>query len=521
MNVEPRSQTCGDLRAGPARGPTDGAPHPQTDAGGAHPGSAPAPSHGWRTAIGTVQLLIVQAVALVLGFAISVALTRGMGPERYGLYAVAVTTVTWVELSLSGLFYQPGIKFVAEAERWQELASALLQVKFALSVGAAVLLAVLASPLARWLRSPQLAPYLQVLALSLPITGLTGIHRSTLLARGAFGRANLPALFYWPVRLLLAVLLLRQGWSVWAGIAALLGASLVELGIARLLVRPSLLRRAPFPLRSFLAYSLPLFVSSISIRLLTRVDLLLVQALSGAAAAGFYAAAHNLTLIPLGFLGSALSSPLLSTLSRLGRDRHPAEARSIVQTAVRFLVCLLPFAGLVAGAASQTVNLLYGTAFLPTAPLLAWLIFGALALTLVGVCGTLLTAAGKPGWALRVTAPLLPAAVLAHWLLIPRYGAPAAAAITSIGALLGALACLAATVRVWETRIPAGTVARSILITVAAYAAGRAWPAQGAALLLKLAVLCLAIVLAFVLLGELSAAELRQVRVLARSRLKR
>jgi O-antigen/teichoic acid export membrane protein len=482
---------------------------PNGSAGSSRPGGAL--SHGWRTAIGTLQFLAVQAVALVLGFAISIALTRGMGPERYGLYAVAVTTLTWVELSISSLFYQPTIKFVAEAERWQELTSALLQVKFAVSVGAALLLAVLAPTLATWLRSPQLAPYLQVLALSLPITGLTGAHRSALVARGAFGRANLPGLLYWLARLLLAVLLLRQGWSVWAGIGALLGASLLELFVARLFVRPSLLHHRSFPLRRFLSYSLPLFLSSMGIRLLTRIDLLLVQALAGAAAAGFYGAAHNLTLIPLGFLGSALSSPLLSTLSQLGRGEHQEEARSIVQVALRFLLCLLPFASLVAGAAAQIVNLMYGAAFLPTAPLLAWLIFGALALTAVGVCETLLTAAGKPGWTLPLTAPLLPAAALAHWLFIPRGGAVSAAAVTTMAAALGALACLTAVVHVWRIRPPFRTAARSMLISIVAFALARSWPLGAVALLLKLTLLALGIVLAFLALGELTTDELHQV----------
>ena len=474
--------------------------------------------HGWRTAIGTLQFLAAQAVVLVLGFALSIALTRGLGPERYGLYSVAVSVMLWTEMSITSIFYQPSVKFLAEADHWEAMASAVARTEFTISVGAALLLAILAAPLASWLQAPQLAPYLCILALSLPITGLTSVHRSALVARGAFGRSTLPSLFYWPARLLLAMLFLRQGWSVWAGIWGLIGAAIVESAVARLLMRLPLLQPASFPLRRFLTYSVPLFLNSMGIRLLTRVDLLLVQALAGAAAAGFYGAAHNLSLIPLGFLSSALSSPLLATLSRLGKDPHQEEARSIIHVALRFLICLLPIAGLVAGAAPQLVALLYGTAFLPTAPMLAWLIFGALALTVVGVCGALLTAAGKPGWTLPLTAPLLPAAALAHWLLIPRFGAVSAAAVTSVAAVLGAVACLLAVARVWRIRLPLRTAARSALLAMLAYALGGLWPLTSAALLLKLALFAAVIVLAFVALGELSTEELRQLRALAHTR---
>lgn len=474
---------------------------------------APAPpGPAWSTALGTLQFLAAQAIALLLGFAISVVLTRALGPELYGLYSVAVVIINWIDLSLASLFHGPSIKFVAEAERWHEMASALVQAEGVLSAIVALLLISLATPFAQLLRAPTLAPYLRLLALSLPITGLSRAHRSALIAQGAFGRSILPALAYWPVRLLLALFLLHRGLSVWAGVWALVAASMVELLVTRLFVRPSLLQRFHFPLRRFWAYSLPLSLNSMSIRLVTRVDLLLVQALAGAAATGFYGAAQNLSLIPLGFLGSALSSPLLSTLSRLGNEQRTEEAQAIVRNALRFLLCLLPFAALVAGGAGQIVRLLYGPAFLPTAGMLAWLIIGALALTVIGVCSSLLTAAGRPGLTLPLTAPLLPVAVIGHYLLIPKFGAAAAAAVTSMAAILGSLACLVVVMDIWGVQLPLATALRSLVLSAFAYVVAALWPAQGALLLLKLAFLATLLALAFVLLGELTRAEMEQLR---------
>ncbi len=477
-------------------------------------------SHGWRTAIGTLQFLAAQAVALALGFAVSIILTRTLGPDRYGLYAVAIAVVMWIEQSITSVFYQPTVKFLAEAASWEPVAATLIRAQLAVSIAAGALLAVLAAPLATWLVAPGLTPYLRLLALSVPITALARGHQCTLVGRGAFGRSTLPSFLYWMARLTLVAVLLQMGLSIWAGIWAWILAAAVELFAFRLLVHPPLWQRSSFPLRTLLSYSAPLFLNSMVLRLLTYVDLLLVQARAGTGAAGWYSAAQNLTLIPLGFLGAALASPLLSTLSHLKGQQDQA-ARSLVTQALRFLLCLAPFAALVAGAASQIVNLMYGPTYLPASPMLAWLICGALALTLLSVCGALLTAAGRPGWTLPLTAPLLPAATLAHWILIPRHGAVAAAAVTSAAAVLGALGCLAAVAHIWQVRLPLRTIARSAAIAAGAYALARAWPLTGLALIVKLGLLAVLVVLAFVALGELSGQELQQLRALARWQLAR
>lgn len=475
--------------------------------------------HGWRTVIGTLQFLGAQAAALALGFGVSILLTRALGPEHYGLYSVAIAVVMWIEQSIASVFYQPSIKFLAEATQWRQVASALIRAQFAISVAAALTLVILAAPLAAWLRSPDLTPHLRLLALSIPITGLARGHQTALIGRGAFGRSTLPSFLYWIMRLLLVLALLQIGLSVGAGIWSWIGAATVELFVFRLLVRPPLLQRSTFPLRTLVSYSAPLFLNSMALRLLTQVDLLLVQARAGAVAAGWYSAAQNLTLIPLGFLAAALSSPLLATLSRLRGQQHQA-ADTIATQAVRFLLCLIPLAGLVAGAAAQTVQLIYGATYLPASPMLAWLMLAALALCVVTVSGVLLTAAGKPGWTLPLTAPLLPAAALAHWVLIPRYGAASAAVVTAAAATLSALGCLAAVTQVWRIRLPRRTAARSTLIAAAAFGLARVWPLTGVALLLKLAFLAAATVLAFVVLGEFSIEDMQRLRALSLSQLR-
>jgi O-antigen/teichoic acid export membrane protein len=151
---------------------------------------------------------------------------------------------------------------------------------------------------------------------------------------------------------------------------------------------------------------------------------------------------------------------------------------------------------------------------LPAAPLLAVLIFGALALVMIAVTTAILTAAGKPGWTFVLTGPLLPLALAGHLVMIPRLGMIGASLVTTLLAGLGAAATVLAVHRCWRILPPWETLMRSLLISGGAYVLAVLWPAPGMLLVFKLPVIGLLISLSFLLLGEFSAAEIALARSL-------
>nr|MBC7245077.1 oligosaccharide flippase family protein [Chloroflexota bacterium] len=467
------------------------------------------------TALGTFQLSAAEVLGLVLGFGISVILTRRLGPALYGLYSVAVTVVLWIELGIHYMFHQATIKFLAEASDWQKTASALVQAGLLVGLAAAALLAMSAPILAAWLKAQELVLYLRLLALDIPLYALASGHKSTLIGRSAFAKGALPGIWYWSARLLLVIMFTGLGLSAPGALLAIVGSSAVQFIVTRFFIRPALLKRASFPLRPILGYALPLFLHGTSLRVLTRLDLLLVQGLGGTAAvAGYYGAAQNLAIVTLGTLASSLSSPLLSTVTKLRQAGQEDAAREMTAQALRLLLCLLPFAALVAGASTEIVQLAYGDFFSPAAPLLSWLIFGGVALLILSVCSALLVAAGKPGVTLILTSPLLPLAVAGHCLLIPRYGSIGAAAVTTVVLGLAALGGVLGACRFWEVHPPLGSAVRSSAISVLAYIVAAFWSTPGFLLVGKLLVIGAAILLAFLLLGGFSAREFALLRSL-------
>ncbi len=365
-----------------------------------------------------------------------------------------------------------------------------------------------------------IAMYLILFAIDIPLFCLAYAHRSILVGVGGFNqRANATA-GRWIARLLLILLLVELGLSIPGAILSTIGASIVELAISRCYIRPSLLTRSSFPARQLANYAVPLFMFALSMRLYDKLDLFALKVLGGTAAeAGFYGAAQNLSLIP-GIFSLSFSPLLLSSLSRTLHNGDIESAKKMSQNALRAIAAMLTVAGIIAGAAPEIVQLIFGNAFLPTAPLLAILIFGAIALAMISTTTAILTAASKPNWTFVLTAPLVPLAVVGYTLVIPRWGAIGAAWVFTLCATFGAAVTVGAVYHLLRVLPPARTVARSCLICASVYTIAAIVPTQGSLLLLKLFGITLLIPLFFWLLGEFSQAEIYQIILLIKSKLK-
>lgn len=474
---------------------------------------------GRRMVDGTIRGFLAEAVLPFTGLITAAFLTRRLGPANYGLFTLAAAVTTWVEGSIVTVFARATFKFIAEAEDWRPMGATVVRLHLAVSGGVMLLLWLLASPIAVLFNEPRLATYLRLFAFDIPLFSLARAHQNVLIGIGGFNQRALVSAGRWIARLILIVSLVAGGLAVPGAILGSIGASLAEFAIGRFYVRPPLFGRFTFPAREFLSYAGFLFLSGLSLALYNKLDLFMFKMLGGTAVqAGIYGAAQNLSAVPTLF-AFAFSSLLLSTLSRVLHTGDSSLAKEMGCNAMRMIIGLLPFAGLAAGAAPEVVSAIFGPDFLPAAPLLAVLIFGALALVMIGVTTAILTAVGKPSWTFALTGPLLPLALAGHVVMIPRFGMIGASLVTTVFAGLGAAATVCAVHRCWHILPPGGTLIRSILISGGAYVLAACWPAPGVFLAFKLPVIGLLIGLSFLLSGEFSAGEIALARSLVRWRL--
>ena len=470
---------------------------------------------------GTVQVFIAEALILPTGLVTAGFLTRTLGAENYGLFTLASVLVAWIEWTITSMFSRTTIKFVGEADDWQPVGTTVLRLYLIVSLGATVLLCLLAAPIARLLHEPVLTTYLRLFAFDIPLFALARAHQYILVGMGGFKERAVTSASRWFSRLVLILLLVNLGMSVPGAIFGSLGASLVELAVGRLFVKPSLFHASVFPPHNLMGYALPLFLFALSMRLYDKLDLFMIKILGCTAEqAGWYGAAQNLAFVPSIFALS-FSSLLLSTLTRLLREEAFPAAAHIARDSMRAVVGMVPFAAIAAGAASEIVGLVYGQDFLPSASLLTILIFGSVALVMISVTTTILTAANKPNWTFALTGGMVPMAIVGNWALVPRLGVLGAASVTLFCAGVGAVVTLGAVYRLWKIVPPYQTILRSAAISALVYYLAQSWSSPGGWLILKLCMLSLLIPSLFVLLGELSVHERTKARSWLHAALKR
>jgi len=467
---------------------------------------------GRRMMDGTARILLAELLFPLTALITTGFLTRELGPQGYGLLALTLTTIIWIESGINSFFARATIKFVGETNEWKPLASTVIRLSVLVGCVAMIGVWALAAPISALLQEPELAFYLRVGAIDIPILCAGQAYRSVLIGTaqyrgGAVGRAG-----RWLSRLCLVVLLVEAGFSITGALCGVIGSSTVELAISRRYVSSGLRiwhERAALPMKR---YGTMLFVSSLCLIIYNGMDLFMLKILGGTASqAGIYSAAQSLSLLP-GLFSWTFSSLLLATLSRQLADGQGERARELARDAMRVVLWLVPIAAITAGSASEIVQAVFGSAFTPSGSLLALLIFGAIGNVMMMVTLTIVTAHGRPDRAVAFTAPLIPLALVGHLLLIPRFGGQGAALVTVAVSLLGASVAIANVYVLWKVCPLVETFMRSLLVGLVVGAVSMVWPTPGLFVLVKLIMLGIIAFFGYWWIGEFRQAEVAVVR---------
>ena len=458
---------------------------------------------------GGAFVLGADALQLPGALVLAAYLSRRLGAEGLALYLLAGAVVSWIELAVSALFSRSAVQLIAETREWHAVASLVLRwhLKISLAVTAALWLVVW--PFDRALGIAELKPCLLLFSLEIPLFSLARSHTHVLVGLERFRERAWAGAARWLSRPFLAIALVELGWGVNGAVLGAVASTALELIVARSFVRPPFgLPSPPALRRRLLQYSLPLFLHGVSLQLFNRVGLLLLVPLGASvAAAGVYGAADALLRLRR-VLGQSLTPLLLSTLAGLVRDGQEAAARELARSALRWVLLTVAPVAVVAGAAPRIMAWLYGEGFRAGGSVLALLIAGAPFFLVISVAAAILIAAGRPRSPVRLTAPMVPIALLGCAWAVPRFGAVGAAAVTTLTVFAAALASLAQVYGVWRIAPPAATVARSAVVGAALYAAAAFLPYGGAWLLLEIPALVAAGGALYLVLGEATVADL-------------
>jgi len=467
---------------------------------------------GRRMMDGTARIFLAELLFPLTALVTTGFLTRQLGPQGYGLLALTLTTIIWIESAINSFFTKATIKFVGETNDWKPIGAVVIRLSMKIGIAAMVLVWILAGPLSALFKEPDLAFYLRVCALDIPLLCVGQAYRNVLIGTGNYRAGAAARAGRWLVRMGLVVGLVEVGFSITGALLGVIGSSLAELLLSRWYLGEGMFaKQSPVPL-PMQRYGALLFLSSICLIFFNGMDLFMLKILGGTATqAGIYSAAQSLSLLP-GLFSWTFSSLLLATLSRQLVDCQQERARELARDAMRVTMFLLPVAAIIAGAAPEIVQVVFGAAFLPAGPLLALLILGAVSNVMLMVSITIMTAAGLPARTIMFTAPLVLLAVAGHLALIPRFGQQGAALVTLVVSSLGAIAAGAGVYALWKVWPPVGTGIRSLAVGLVVGTASLWWSTPGVFVFAKLVLLGIISVLGYWWIGEFRRGEIAAVR---------
>lgn len=463
---------------------------------------------------GTARIFLAELLFPITALITTGYLTRQLGPQGYGLLALTLTTIIWIESAITSFFAKATIKFVGETSDWKPVGAMVVRLSLKVGIAAMVLVWFVAAPLSALLNEPDLAWYLRVCAVDIPILCLGQAYRNVLIGTGHYQAGAVARAGRWLARMCLVVVLVTAGFSITGALLGVIGASGVELWLSRWYLGPGMFLKQSQVLLPIRRYGALLFLSSLCLIFYNGMDLFMLKILGGTATqAGIYSAAQSLSLLP-GLFSWTFSSLLLATLSRQLADRQGERARELARDAMRVTLWLVPVAAIIAGAAPEIVLVVFGSVFMPAGPLLALLIVGAIANVMLMVSLTIMTAAGLPARTVMLTAPLVPLALSGHLLLIPRLGEQGAALVTVAVSFLGASVAVASVYALWKVCPPVGTFLRSLVVGLVVGAASVWWPTPGLFVFAKLILLGMISLLGYWWIGEFRQGEIAAVRSL-------
>jgi O-antigen/teichoic acid export membrane protein len=406
---------------------------------------------------GAVQVLTIAAQALI--GVTHVLLARLFGPVIFGGYQACLAVLEVLTRGGTGgadkgmLRYIAGFRARGEPELARSALGTGLRLCFGVSSVAAVLLLVLADPIARVSGEPALAVGLRIMA---PVTILTGsmwvLVQASLAAKTT--RANFIVRgVSEPSLLLLAGLTAAL---VGRSLAHLTAAHLVATGltlalavvvVGRVFGRGEIRRALAAPrLPGFAKFSVPLGLAELTNAVLQRADILLLTLFVGPKATAVYAAAEFVTRVTANarYAFDSVAAPMFSEAVHLDdRQRLQDNLRMITRWVS---LAAAPIAVTVVALRRDLLSL-YGPAFQEGATALTLLALGHLVNAMLGLSGWILTVSGRSRTILVNNVIAATANIIMGLTLIPRFGL-VGTAVAALGSV--ALMNLLMAVEVWH-----------------------------------------------------------------------
>jgi PST family polysaccharide transporter len=352
----------------------------------------------------------------LLSVAVFMVLARALVPDDFGLVALAAVFIGFLDVPLR-------VSLGDALVQRKTLRDLELDSSFWGLLGVSTLLAGALAAASPWIASaadsPDAAPLIAALALGLPLTGTSVAPEAILRRQMKFRALTVRKLVADLVAGLVAVGMAFGGAGVWALVAKSLVQSvlLTVLAIAAVSWRPRF--RFSWPaLREIAVFGFWSVSNSVVSFGYRNIDNLIIGAMLGAAALGYYVVAFQLLTIAVLLVTDTIESTALSAFSRLGNDR-PRIGRGVTVAMRANALVVTAIAALTIALSPSITVLMFGDQWLPSVDLVRILIVGSIIAPIASIAVTVMKSTGRPDLTLKVALPNTAALALAMVLTAP------------------------------------------------------------------------------------------------------
>jgi O-antigen/teichoic acid export membrane protein len=304
--------------------------------------------------------------AQLLGFAISAMLARILGPQTFGVVAIAGVYLALVQPFVNQGF---GLAIIQRKDLEPEHVDTVFGFGLVLSIVVCLVTVLLSNPIAQWFDEPQVGPVLRWLSLLFPLAAFSTMPMALLERNLEFKSLAIRSVTAVSVGGVVGVVLARNGWGVWS----LVGQQLVGAAASVVCLwwatpwRPT--RVFSFRhLRDVYSFSISILSNDVLWLISQRIDHTLVGYRFGAVNLGPYSLANKFIQLVFDTLLSPLTTVAFPTLSRLQDD--PARlSRSFARfTEIGAAICVPAMCGALV-TAPDIVQVVYGPKWAAAVPL--------------------------------------------------------------------------------------------------------------------------------------------------------
>lgn len=394
-----------------------------------------------RLVIGAVSSFGLKIAGSGLSFGLSVILARCLGTVGWGIYAYAMTWTNLLSIPATLGIDQLIVREMAvyRARSRQKLMAGLLRWSNSLVLGTAIALALVAVAVV-WRRDSHELVTAVVLAMTiLPLASLRNLRLGAMRGLDRIVLGQIPDAVLAPLITIVLTSLVYFLLPDRLNVFWVLGIKIVATAITFIIGTLWLVRSLPpavkqikpqYRSRSWLVSALPfMFLGTVEL-INSRIDIIMLGGIEGAAAVGIYAAIAGIAQLTafihqasLGVLG-----PTIATLYSQGKIRQLEQL--IQQSILAVFTASLLIGGTVIGF-SNYLLLIFGSEFVTGSTAMNILIGGQIFNALTGPVGLVLNMTGHQRQTAIATASSAALNIVLNALLIPRWGIVGAAIATT------------------------------------------------------------------------------------------